>query len=108
MDTTPAWQLLRVIRAATLTFFTVVFAGLFGGAMLPLTHNFVADMLLWLVGDSADAQKTWVPCVVPPPVDFNNPVSVAAPAASTPAAPAAPENLWQRIKRRLKSLRGAK
>lgn len=48
MDTTPAWNLLRVIRAAMLTFFTIVFAGLFGGAMLPLTHNFVVDALVWL------------------------------------------------------------
>jgi SH3-like domain-containing protein len=48
------------------------------------------------------------PCVVPPPVDFNNPAAAPVVPAPTPGAPAPQESLWQRVKRRLKSLRGSK
>lgn len=46
------------------------------------------------------------PCVAPPPMDFSDPG--AAPAVAAPASPAPQEGLWQRLQKRLKSLRGGK
>jgi hypothetical protein len=44
------------------------------------------------------------PCVLPPPVDFANPGP--PPSAAAPVAQAQQPSLWQRLKNRLKSLRG--
>jgi SH3-like domain-containing protein len=46
------------------------------------------------------------PCVLPPPLDFNNPG--AAPAVTAPAVQTPQGRFWQRIEKRFQSLRGGK
>ncbi|MEI9970941.1 MAG: hypothetical protein WDO73_02195 [Ignavibacteriota bacterium] len=46
------------------------------------------------------------PCVVPPPIDFNNPA--AMPPAPTPAAQNPQESFWQRIRKRFQSQKATK
>ena len=46
------------------------------------------------------------PCVLPPPVDFNSPSPPSS--ARTSVAQVQQPSLWQRLKNRLKSLRGGK
>jgi hypothetical protein len=42
-----AWALLDIIRAGSLTVFSILLITVMGGALLPVVGDFITDMLLW-------------------------------------------------------------
>jgi hypothetical protein len=50
-----AWNILYIFKTVFLTAFSVLFIALFGGVFLPVSGNFVADLLLWFVLSAGSA-----------------------------------------------------